>query len=95
VAPGATYVHEADLDSPALSTVTMAYTATTTGGRNITADVAITLTSYAKRLSFSDRQQQHRIGGPGAPADRHRAGGCERQQGDRSSGSASKRFGMM
>jgi len=53
VAPGATLVHEAELDSPAYVVGDVAYTATTSGGANITADVTVTMTAYAQKLSFS------------------------------------------
>lgn len=53
VAPGATLVHEATLTDPAYIVGSVAYTATTTGGANITADVTVTMTAYARKLSFS------------------------------------------
>jgi hypothetical protein len=53
IAPGATIVHEVSMDNPAYSVGTVAYTATTAGGWNITSDVTVTLTQYSQKLSFS------------------------------------------
>ena len=53
VAAGATLVHEAAMDKPAYSAGVVTFTATTSGGTNISADVSIVLTQYSQKLHFS------------------------------------------
>ncbi|MFN8493145.1 MAG: hypothetical protein U0350_36415 [Caldilineaceae bacterium] len=53
VAPGATEVHEYDLDNPVTNYIALSYKASTTGGKDISSDVTITGAYYAQKLSLS------------------------------------------